>query len=283
MSKKILYKRLSVLDDIIGYKMSRFLDVDILPVIRGINYMKNTMTDNDAVGANKAGMDLKTFQKRKFFYESVKSGLSNYEQMIDFSDMIENAINTNYTNPAKVLILDEAQDFSPLQWRAIYSAFKNIEQLFVAGDPMQALYRFSGGLSNYMYDIRCDETVVLDTGYRCCEPVLKMAQLIANKMTRNILFQHLLICVIVLQFSILRKISFPLLSAVNYSRRHGYKVMILANTYYQLELTKNKLLGPYKNYPYHFLQEEKESFIGVEKKILLSSLQFTKQRGRKQT
>lgn len=272
MSKKSYKRDYQILDDIIGYKMSRFLDVDILPVIRGINYMKNTMTDNDAIGANKAGMDLKTFQKRKFFYESVKSGLSNYEQMIDFSDMIENAINTNYTNPAKVLILDEAQDFSPLQWRAIYSAFKNIEQMFVAGDPMQALYRFSGGLSNYMYDIRCDETVVLDTGYRCCEPVLKMAQLIANKMTRNTPLPtpvNMRDCFAVFYPE---KNIFPLLSAVNYSRRHGYKVMILANTYYQLELTKNKLLGPYKNYPYHFFAGRKREFYsGGEKNPIIFS------------
>ena len=252
LSKKSYKKNYEVLDDVIGFKMSKFLDVDMLPVIRGINYMKNIMTDNDAIGANKAGMDLKTFQKRKLFYESVKSGMSNYEQMIDFADMIENAIDTNYKNPAKILILDEAQDFSPLQWRAIYSAFKDVEEMYVAGDPMQALYRFSGGFSNYMYDIRCDETIILDQSHRCCKPVTDMATLIANQMERHTevpLPKPMRDCFAVFYPD---KNIFSLFSAVNYSRRHGYKVMILANTYYQLELTKQKLLGKYQNYPHHF-------------------------------
>lgn len=272
LSKQSYTKDYQVLDDVIGFKMSRFLDVDILPVIRGINYMKNVMTDNDAVGANKAGMDVKTFQKRKFFYESVKSGLSNYEQMIDFSDMIENAINTNYRNPAKILILDEAQDFSPLQWRAIYSAFKDVEEMYVAGDPMQALYRFSGGFSNYMYDIRCDETIILDQSNRCCKPVMDMATLIANKMERHTdvpMPKPMRDCFAVFYPD---KNIVPLLSAVNYSRRHGYKVMILANTYYQLDLTMKKLLGPYKNYPHHFFAGRKREFYrGGERNPLIFS------------
>lgn len=272
MSKKSYTRDYQVLDDVIGFKMSKFLDVDMLPVIRGINYMKNVMTDNDAVGANKAGMDVRSFQKKKFFYESVKSGLSNYEQMIDFSDMIENAINTNYKNPAKVLILDEAQDFSPLQWRAIYSAFKDVEEMYVGGDPMQSLYRFSGGLSNYMYDIRCDETVILEEGHRCCEPVLNMAQLIANRMERSIPLPspvNMRDCFAVFYPD---KNIFPLLSAINYSRRHGYKVMILANTYYQLDLTRKKLLGAYQNYPHHFFAGRKREFYkGGERNPLIFS------------
>ena len=272
LSKKSYNRNYEVLDDVIGFKMSKFLDVDMLPVIRGINYMKNTMTDNDAVGANKAGMDLQTFQKRKFFYESVKSGLSNYEQMIDFADMIENAINTNYKNPAKVLILDEAQDFSPLQWRAIYSAFKDVEEMYVAGDPMQALYRFSGGFSNYMYEMRCDETIILDKSYRCCKPVADMATLISRKMERHTEFivpKPMRDCFAVFYPD---KNIFPLFSAVNYSRRHGYKVMILANTYYQLELTKKKLLGKYQNYPHHFFAGRKREFYrGGEKNALIFS------------
>jgi hypothetical protein len=65
---------------------------------------------------------------------------------------------------------------------------------------------------------------------------------------------------------------FPLFSAVNYSRRHGYKVMILANTYYQLELTKKKLLGKYQNYPHHFFAGRKREFYrGGEKNALIFS------------
>ena len=116
-------------------------------------FMKNTMSKNDAVGANKAGLDLKSFQKKKLFYETVKENMPGAKEFIDFSDMVEKAITSNIKSKAKVLLLDEAQDFTPLHWKAIYTAFKDVEEMYVAGDPMQALYRFHGGISDFMYDI----------------------------------------------------------------------------------------------------------------------------------
>lgn len=259
-----------------GYykEMSDYLGTDMERVERGIAFMKNTMSKNDAVGANKAGLDLKSFQKKKLFYETVKQNMPGAKEFIDFSDMIEKAITSNVKSKAKVLILDEAQDFSPLHWKAIYTAFKDIEEMYVAGDPMQALYRFHGGISDYMYEMRADETVILDEGHRCSEPVIQMAQLIANQMDKHTplpTYKNMLKD----NFAVFYPDSniFPLFQAVNYSRRHGYKVMILANTFRQLLLVKNKLLGPYSNtYPCNFISgKHKEFYRGEEKNPLVFS------------
>ena len=271
-SKCAVDKNANVFHDGYVYKMSNFLDVDMLPVQRGITFMKNKMLKNDAMGANVAGMDTKSFQKKKLFYETVKQNMPGAKEFIDFSDMIENAIKKNVKSKAKVVICDECQDFTPLHWKAIYTAFRDVEEMYLSGDPNQSLYRFHGAIPNYMFEISANEIIMLDKGYRCCEPVLKMAQLIANKMSRNIPLPtpvNMRDCFAVFYPD---KNIFPLLSAVNYSRRHGYKVMILANTYYQLELTKNKLLGKYKEYPHHFFAGRKREFYrGGEKNPLIFS------------
>lgn len=259
-----------------GYykEMSDYLKTDMERVERGIAFMKNTMSKNDAVGANKAGLDLKSFQKKKLFYETVKENMPGAKEFIDFSDMVEKAITSNIKSKAKVLLLDESQDFTPLHWKAIYTAFKDVEEMYVAGDPMQALYRFHGGISDYMYDMRADETVILDEGHRCSEPIIKMAQLVANQMDRHTplpTWKNMLkdnFAVFYPDSNIL-----PLFQAVNYSRRHGWKVMILANTFRQLVLIKNRLLGKYsQTYPSHFISgKHKEFYRGGEKNPLVFS------------
>jgi superfamily I DNA/RNA helicase len=196
------------------------------------------------------------------------------KEFIDFSDMVEKAITSNIKSKAKVLLLDEAQDFTPLHWKAIYTAFKDVEEMYVAGDPMQALYRFHGGISDYMYDMRADETVILDEGHRCSEPIIKMAQLVANQMERHTplpTWKNMLkdnFAVFYPDSNIL-----PLFQAVNYSRRHGWKVMILANTFRQLVLIKNRLLGKYsQTYPSHSISgKHKEFYRGGEKNPLVFS------------
>ena len=271
-SKRAVDKDTKVLHDGYVYDMTNFLKTDMLPVVRGISYMKNTMTKNDAIGANKSGMNVKSFQKRKYFYEVVKQNMPGGKEFIDFSDMIERAITHNIKSKAKVVICDECQDFTPLHWKAIYTAFRDVDEMYLAGDPNQSLYRFHGAVPNYMFEIGANETVILDEGHRCCEPVLKMAQLIANKMTRSIPLPtpvNMRDCFAVFYPD---KNIFPLLSAINYSRRHGHKVMILANTYYQLDLTRKKLLGPYKNYPHHFFAGRERTFYkGHERNPLIFS------------
>lgn len=253
-----------------GYvkEMSDYLKTDMVHVERGISYMKNVMSKNDAIGANKAGMDLKSFQKKKLFYQTVKANMPGAKEFIDFSEMIEKAVTLNVRSKAKILLLDEAQDLTPLHWRAIYTAFKDVDEMYVAGDPMQALYTFHGAIPNYMYEMRADETIVLDEGHRCGKEVMQMAQLIVNKLDKHTTLPT--------PMNYLRdnfaiyypdNNMFPLFQAVNYSRGHGYRVMILANTYRQLVLIKSRLLGPYsETYPCNFISGQTKEFYKGEGK-----------------
>ena len=46
--------------------------------------------------------------------------------------------------PLEVLILDEAQDFTPLQWSVIYKMVDKVKRIYLAGDDDQGIYKWNG-------------------------------------------------------------------------------------------------------------------------------------------
>lgn len=81
----------------------------------------------------------------KAFYE----GYANWKRSngyIDFTDMLERFLQTGHNAEfdAKVLLVDEAQDLSPLQWAVIRILAKKVEHIVIAGDDDQAIYIWGG-------------------------------------------------------------------------------------------------------------------------------------------
>lgn len=66
------------------------------------------------------------------------------DSFIDFTDMIERAIDEVDFPKLEVLILDEAQDFTPLQWSVIYKMADSTKRIYLAGDDDQGIYRWNG-------------------------------------------------------------------------------------------------------------------------------------------
>lgn len=64
--------------------------------------------------------------------------------VIDFGDMLDEAIPLGPLEGVRVAIVDEAQDLSRKQWHFVKALFPDVEQLFIAGDDDQAIYRWSG-------------------------------------------------------------------------------------------------------------------------------------------
>jgi superfamily I DNA/RNA helicase len=95
---------------------------------------------------------LNIFLRKIDTYEHYKrSGGEN--SFIDFTDMIGRAIDEVEFPPLDILILDEAQDFTPLQWSVIYKMCDNVKRIYLAGDDDQAIYRWNGGRSKVLYNI----------------------------------------------------------------------------------------------------------------------------------
>lgn len=234
--------------------MSVFMDIDMTNIYKGIDYMRQLETKNMAVGANKAGLDTDNFKKCVYFYNKVKEKKSlNGIKVIDFSDMLKDAVDAHYKIDVDCAFIDEAQDLTPLQWRAIYTFFRDVKHLYVAGDPNQSLYRFNGGRPNYMLEMRYDDIKILNHSSRCSSNVMEMAFLVWKKMTNaaempisngdtsgfGVFYPE-------------KKLRNNFKMAIERAINRGEKVLVLANTYFQLVKIRDDILCNDLTTPHNF-------------------------------
>lgn len=72
----------------------------------------------------------------------------------DYTDLIY-AFNKSPSPPnIKVLIVDEAQDLTPLQWQMVEHLAKNAEKIYIAGDDDQAIFRWAGATPDYFIGLK---------------------------------------------------------------------------------------------------------------------------------
>lgn len=62
----------------------------------------------------------------------------------DFNDMLERTARRASKLDAEILLVDEAQDLSPLQWRVIERFAAGVAEVHIAGDDDQAIYTWAG-------------------------------------------------------------------------------------------------------------------------------------------
>ena len=86
--------------------------------------------------------------KKLDIYEHYKKS-GKEKSLIDFDDMIWKAIEEVNFPPLKILIIDEAQDCTPLQWSVIYKIAQNADRVYLAGDDDQAIYEWNGADPKY--------------------------------------------------------------------------------------------------------------------------------------
>lgn len=150
-------------------------------------------------------------------------------------------------------IVHNCQDLTPLQWRAIYTFFRDVKHLYVAGDPNQSLYRFNGSRPNYMLEMRYDDIKILNHSSRCSSNVMEMAFLVWKKMTNaaempisngdtsgfGVFYPE-------------KKLRNNFKIAIERTINRGEKVLVLANTYFQLVKIRDDILKDDLTIPHNF-------------------------------
>jgi len=81
-----------------------------------------------------------------------------------------------------VVIIDEAQDLSRLQWRVVDHIFNRAARMHVAGDDDQAIYVWSGADPHHLNHLEA-ERVVLDQSWRVPQRVADVANRVASQIT----------------------------------------------------------------------------------------------------
>lgn len=81
------------------------------------------------------------------YYHSLVRKYEEYKARkcaVDFFDCLIKYVQEGDSLPCKVVMIDEAQDITALQWKVIEKAFANAEKVYIAGDDKQSLYTYSG-------------------------------------------------------------------------------------------------------------------------------------------
>lgn len=116
------------------------------------------------------GLDTKTLQHVAYNYKRFKEHYNIY----DYTQMIEEFNNMNNALPVKIAIIDEAQDLSSLQWKMIWIAFRNCDELYIGGDDDQAIYEWSGADVEYFLNLN-GNIKILKQSYRLPNTILPFA------------------------------------------------------------------------------------------------------------
>ena len=136
------------------------------------------------------GVDLRTHYNRSqmdiewYHFEYVERAYRQYKEansLLDFTDLLERIVEEAHRLPSlEVLIVDEAQDLSRLQWRLVAELASRAKRSFLAGDDDQAVYNWAGADVNSFLGFEGDITV-LDQSYRVPAKVHALANVVVNR------------------------------------------------------------------------------------------------------
>lgn len=98
------------------------------------------------------------------------------EGLVDYTGMLERYLVEGSIPPMEALVVDEAQDLSPLQWDVVGKLSKSCGSVLVAGDDDQAIYRWAGARpERFREEAMFGETRVLGKSWRIPRKVYKLA------------------------------------------------------------------------------------------------------------
>lgn len=120
--------------------------------------------------------------------ERVIKTLARYKEKygkVDFHDIIDHFIKIKAVPDIKVLIIDEAQDLQPLQWKMADILAEKVDKVYVAGDDDQAIFRWAGADVEKFISLEGDRRV-LDKSYRTPASVNRLANNIAGMIKNRI-------------------------------------------------------------------------------------------------
>jgi len=140
------------------------------------------------------GEDLRAFYNNSdlgiewFHFEYVERAYREFKSermLFDFTDLLERLVETPELLPQlNVLIVDEAQDLSRLQWRLVRLLADRASRTFIAGDDDQAVFTWAGADVDSL--LTCPgEIVVLNHSYRVPSSVHMLASSVVSRIQRR--------------------------------------------------------------------------------------------------
>jgi len=132
---------------------------------------------------NQCGLDIEWHH-----FEFVERSYRHYKrskELLDFTDLLEMIVVQPERLPSlEVLIVDEAQDLSRLQWQLVESLAKKSKRVFLAGDDDQAVFTWAGADVKSFLSFE-GQITVLDQSYRVPAIVHKLANRVVQQIKQR--------------------------------------------------------------------------------------------------
>lgn len=115
--------------------------------------------------------------------EQLSRQLQEYKEATnkyDFVDMIEKYVEIGEPPSLDFLFIDEAQDFTPLQWHMAAKIAEHSNTVYIAGDDDQAIHRWTG-VDVKVFNESTSNIEVLDKSYRIPKAVHRLAKRIVDR------------------------------------------------------------------------------------------------------
>jgi len=139
------------------------------------NMMKDPLLIYRRENIKRIGID--KFKNIVRLYEEFKE-----QHRIDFTDMLSQFIEHGQAPSFKLMIIDEAQDLTPLQWKFVYKLGEQAKRIYLAGDDDQAIYAWNGADVQAFQDFP-GRDVVLKYSHRLNKQIFNFCKLLQNKIT----------------------------------------------------------------------------------------------------
>jgi DNA helicase II / ATP-dependent DNA helicase PcrA len=128
---------------------------------------------------NQSGLDIEWYH-----FEFVERSYRHYKRskdLLDFTDLLEMAVVEHERLPKlEVLIVDEAQDLSRLQWLMVEALAAKAKRVFLAGDDDQAVFTWAGADVKSFLSFE-GQITILDQSYRVPSTVHALANAIVHR------------------------------------------------------------------------------------------------------
>jgi superfamily I DNA/RNA helicase len=152
-------------------------------MLRVVDYASTTgMSLSDAF--DEVGPEAVDWFAMKRFAESFQL----YKQEVaklDFTDLLTFFIEEGKSVPnVRVAVIDEAQDLTPVQWKAVQIAFRDCEKIYFGGDDDQAIYRWAGADIDHFLSLSSNPQV-LEVSHRLPKQIWKLAHTITSRISRR--------------------------------------------------------------------------------------------------
>lgn len=118
------------------------------------------------------------------YFKDVYEDYKVNKYLIDFTDLLENFVEECSSVPAKVCIIDEAQDLSALQWEVVKKAFSQVEKMYIAGDDDQCIFSWAGADVKQFLNLK-GENEILSYSYRLPKTVFDLSQKIVKRINNR--------------------------------------------------------------------------------------------------